>query len=138
MSSHDDRSTTGCTYALLPNGVHTFTFTGRSPTALDEFFAILTELLATADPRTPVLRYIVDVTDASGQAPINEMVRRFQRLETALPQRPRGRTAIIHQGNIFLTLANTLISTLAPAGDKTRFFTLQEREEAMRWVLGDD
>lgn len=125
----------GCTYEVLPSGIHVFTFTGKSPTALDEFFVILTNLLATTDPSVQVLRYIVDVTDASGQAPINEMVRRFQRLETALPQRPRGRTAIIHQGNVFLSLANTLLGALAPAGDVTRFFNATEREQAMRWLL---
>jgi hypothetical protein len=105
---------------------------------MDEFFEQLTHILTSASPDTPVLRYIVNLSTDDGQANVNELVRRFRRLEVALPQRPPGRTAILHNGNLLLTLMGTLVNTLAPQRDKTNFFRRDQYEEALAWVLGND
>lgn len=133
-----DKMPLGCLYEYTEDNIHQFTFTGKSERALDEFFEQLTDVLTKADPHTPVLRYLVNLSDANGQAPINELVKRFRRLEVALPQRPPGRTAIVYRGELLLTLMNTLIGTLAPQRDKTRFFKTHECDKARAWVLSND
>ncbi len=105
---------------------------------MDEFFDALTTILTTAPPDTLVLRYIVRLADSGSQTAVNELVKRFRKLEIALPQRPRGRTVILHKGDVMLTLMNTFLGVLAPQRDKTRFFKYTQLPEAIRWVLSDD
>jgi hypothetical protein len=128
-----------CHYEWLSQGVHSFYFTPDGHSGLDDFFARLTEILATAPPHTRRLRYLVDVSTAGeGEAPFHELVRRFRELEIALPQRPPGRTALIAASSRLLNLANALITTLAPQKDRTRFFSPGQREAALEWLLRDD
>lgn len=128
----------GCLYTLHDNGVHEFVFTGKGETGVDEFFEQLEAILRDT-PTDETLRYIVDSTQAGGKSPMSELVRRFRKLEARIPQTTRaaGRTAIIHDGSVLLTLANTFVNTLAPGKDKTRFFTDKERDSAWQWVLAD-
>jgi len=127
----------GCWYQLRPDGIHEFTFTGQGDNPTDEFFDQLTQVLADADPQTPVLRYLVRLPLVKGQAPLSELARRFRKLEVALPKRPPGRTAILHQGDLLLTLMNTVIQSLAPDRDKTRFFKHEAEDEAIAWLLNE-
>lgn len=137
MSNLPSDDARGCIYELLPQGVHVFSFTGKQ-TGMDEFFEQLTNILTSAPPDTPVLRYIVSLATDDGQANVNELVRRFRRLEVALPQRPPGRTAILHNGNLLLTLMGTLVNTLAPQRDQTRFFKREQYDDALAWVLANE
>jgi hypothetical protein len=127
----------GCIYQLRSDGIHEFTFTGEGDTASDEFFDQLSRILAEADPATPVLRYLVRLSQVKTQVSLSELAKRFRKLEIALPKRPPGRTAILHQGDLLLTLMNTVIQALAPERDKTRFFKHQEEAEAIAWLLAE-
>lgn len=126
----------GCLYQYLENGIHEFIFTGKGTTGLDEFFEKLEEILRSTPPDAS-LRYLVDTTASQGQASMANLVRRFRKLEAKVPVRARGRTAIIHNPGLFLSLIDTLIDTLAPGQDRTRLFTADKRDEAMAWVLLD-
>jgi hypothetical protein len=123
-------------YQQRPDGIHEFLFTGRG-NGMDEFFAILTDILQAAPRRQP-LYYLVDVTHGGKFAPIAELVKRFRRLQVQIPERAPGRTAIIHAPGVLLTLANMLIDTLAPGEDRTRFFTPDQREQALAWLAAQD
>jgi hypothetical protein len=65
---------------------------------------------------------------------MSDLVKRFRRLQIDIPQRAAGRTAIVHDGSIMLTLVNTFLDTLAPAQDKARFFNQTERDRAIHWL----
>jgi len=127
----------GVTYTHDDNDIHTFVFTNDSEHGLDEFFVLLRDLLRhTSSAHT--LRYLVDVSQSDGRAPIGELVQRFRQLEAQIPDRAAGRAAILHNASLMLTLANTIIDTFAPTQDKTRFFEARKRDEAYDWLLSDD
>lgn len=126
----------GCIYLQHENGIHEFIFTGEG--GLDKFFDILVKIISEA-PTDSTLRYIVDNsrTIPGGKSTMSELVKRFQKLERRFPERARGRTAILHGPNLLLNFANTFISALAPGQDKTRFFRVEKRDEAIEWLLSD-
>lgn len=130
----------GLRYEHRSDGIHEFVFTGDDAdnSGLDHFFEVLRDLLERTPPNE-TLRYIVDASQGKQQLrpPIAELVRRFRKLEAQLPERAAGRTALLHDGSVLLTLANTIIDTLAPDKDKTRFFTVDRREQAIRWLLSE-
>lgn len=123
----------GITYTHLEDDIHEFVFTGDSEKGLDEFFELLADLLKKT-PSDATLRYIVDATKTKGRGSMNELVRRFRKLEAQFPMRAAGRTAILHDGSLLLTLANTFVDTLAPNKDRTHFFEKSKREAAIEWL----
>ncbi len=126
-----------CAYTLLDSGVHEFVFLESSKAAIEEFFSYLEPILKNT-PHDQTARYIVDVTGGDREVSIVAMTQRFRRLETSLPHRARGRSAILHKPNIAITFFDGLIRALAPTRDVTRFFTADRREEALAWVLSDE
>lgn len=130
-----DESKRGCIYRLRDDGIHEFSFTGEGDHSVDEFFEQLEQVLAETDPQTPLLRYLVRLPTVQGKAPLTELAKRFRKLDVALPKRPNGRTAILHQGDLLLTLMNTVISALAPQRDKTQFFKHEREADAITWLL---
>lgn len=123
----------GVIYTVLEGDIHEFVFTGVGDKGQDEFFEILKDLLKRTPPEN-TLRYLVDATKNKGRGSMNELVRRFRKLEAQMPIRAAGRTAILHEGNLLLTLANTFVDTLAPSKDKSHFFEKSKRDEAIKWL----
>ena len=123
----------GLIYTILEGDIHEFVFTGVGDKGLDDFFDILKDLLKRTPPDT-TLRYLVDATKNRGQGAMNQLVRRFRKLEAQIPIRAAGRTAILHDGSLLLTLANTFVDTLAPSKDKSHFFVKSKRDEAIIWL----
>jgi hypothetical protein len=132
-----DGNQQGCIYRLRDDGIHEFSFTGQGERSVDEFFQQLEQVLAESNPATPLLRYLVRLPLAQGQAPLSELAKRFRKLDVALPKRPNGRTAILHKSDLLLTLMNTVIGALAPQRDKTMFFKHEREEEAITWLLSE-
>lgn len=124
----------GCQYSLLDNGIHKFVFTGIGKTGLDDLFEYLHELWS-QHSSDETLRYIVDTTQSNGQASMVQLLRRFQQLDKSLTDRPNGRTAIIHNPDALVTLADSFVRTFAPKRDKSRFFQNGEEEKAIQWLL---
>ncbi len=129
--------TIGCVYELTEQGIHKFTFTGKGEKGLDEFFELVKPVLQDSGPEM-TLRYIVDTTQGKGKVSMVELAKRFRKLEIEVGPRGKGRTAIIHSRNIFLSMANMFISNFAPNQDQTKFFKDDELDEATAWVLSDD
>lgn len=126
-----------CTYTRLENGVHEFIFRESSREAIDEFFRQLEPILKNT-PDTDVARYIVDVTQADRAVSMMGIIQRFRKLETSMPRRARGRTALLHPQGSMLSFVDGLIRALAPTQDQTKFFTAGKRDEALAWVLSDN
>lgn len=123
----------GLVYEVTAEGVHIFKFVGEG--GIDKFFEIVEEILSTS-PTDTTLRYIVRI-DESDNTGMRDLVKRFGKLQSKIPVRAPGRTAIVHSGDVFLMLANTFLN-LAPRQDKSQFFKRDEYDKAMAWVLRDD
>jgi len=124
----------GCEYSILDNGIHQFVFTGKGNSGIDELFAYLSNLWAihSADE---TLYYLVDTTHAGGDTSMVQLLDRFRQLERTTDERPAGRTAIIHEPDVLISLADSFIRTFAPRRDKTRFFRSGSEDSAIQWLL---
>ncbi|MDL1883485.1 hypothetical protein FBR01_07520 [Anaerolineae bacterium CFX8] len=124
----------GLMYNHLDSDIHEFVFIEPGKADIDQFFAILERLLIETPPdRT--LRYLVDVAHSSRGVSLVAMAQRFRRLEAQIPNRARGRTAVLHRAGALLNFVDDFIHALAPQQDKTRFFTADRRGEALAWLL---
>jgi hypothetical protein len=128
---------TKCVYRRLENGIHQFEFQESSKPAIDEFFGRLERILIET-PHTETNRYLIDVTGGDREVSIVSMSQRFRRLEAQFPHRARGRSAILHKPNVIISFFDNFIRALAPTGDITRFFTVDQRDEAIRWLLSNE
>ena len=110
----------GCKYSQLDNDIHKFEFTGVGTTGLDELFGYL-QALWSLHSSDETLRYIVDTTNSNGQASMVQLLRRFQELDRNMSDRPNGRTAIVHNPDALVSLADSFVRTFAPKRDRSRF-----------------
>lgn len=125
----------GLRYQVLDADIHEFTFLPDGDDAvLDAFFETLVTIIEAAAP-DDILRYIVDVSQTTDYGGMGELIKRFRQLEAQYPNRAAGRTAIIHNSISILSVASTLIDTLAPRKDRTRFFKQEQRDDALAWLL---
>ena len=127
----------GCEYSITDEGIHQLIFRESGKESIDEFFRVLERIfVSTADQ--PINRYIVDITQA-GQKDVSLVsnVQRFRRLETLFPNRPRGRTVILHRPGLAYTFIDSFIRAIAPSRDVTRFFPVDKRDEAVVWLLSE-
>jgi hypothetical protein len=133
----DTAGSVRCAYTRLDNGIHELIFRESSRDAIDEFFRHVESILKQT-PNTEIARYIVDVTQADRPVSMMGIIQRFRKLETSMPRRARGRTAILHPQGSMLSFVDGLIRALAPTQDVTRFFPAEKRAEAETWVLSDE
>ena len=127
----------GCEYTVTEQGIHQFVFREPSKEAIDDFFHKL-EYIFTTTPNAGTNRYIVDITQA-GEKDVSLVtnVQRFRRLDTLFPQRPRGRTVILHRPGLAYSFIDSFIRALAPSRDVTRFFPVDKQDEAVAWLLSE-
>src|SRR5262249_18709141 len=92
----------GCVYTLLDNGVHEFVFTDNDRASVDFFFDKLADILRTT-PSTGTARYILDVTKTERDISMSGMVQRFRKLDFQIPERARGRSAVLHKPGLTYT-----------------------------------
>ncbi len=127
----------GCEYTQLNNGIHQFVFFRPSKEAIDGFFHDLEHILETT-PGTETARYVLDIVHSEGEISLVANVQRFRKLEVAHPRRARGRTVILHKPGLAFAFMDGFIRALAPSRDKTRFFPIDRREEALVWLMSED
>lgn len=125
-----------CEYTRLENGVHQFIFYESSKEAIDDFFRDLEHILVET-PHTETARYLIDITQGNREISLTTLVQRFRRLETHIPHRPRGRSAILHKPGLVLSVIDSFIRALAPSRDMTRFFPVERRADALAWLLAE-
>lgn len=134
----EQAATTGCEYTFTEQGIHQFIFRQSTKEAIDDFFRKLEQLFSST-AGSPLNRYIVDITQAGDRdVSLVSNVQRFRRLETLFPQRPRGRTVIIHRPGLAYNFIDSFIRALAPNRDVTRFFSVEKRDEAIEWLLNEN
>ena len=130
-------SNAGCEYTVTEQGIHQLIFRDSTKEAIDEFFRVLEQIFTSTSSET-TNRYIVDISQ-SGERDVSLVsnVQRFRRLETMFPNRPRGRTVIIHRPGLAYSFIDSFIRAIAPSRDITRFFATDKRNEAMTWLLSE-
>lgn len=133
----ESAATTGCEYMLTEQGIHRFIFRQSTKEAIDDFFRKLEHIFTTTS-NANTNRYIVDITQA-GERDVSLVtnVQRFRRLETLFPNRPRGRTVILHRPGLAYSFIDSFIRAIAPSRDITRFFPVDKRDEAIAWLLSE-
>jgi hypothetical protein len=130
-------ATTGCEYRVTEQGIHLFIFREADKEAIDDFFRKL-EAVFVATREVNTNRYILDITQAGERdVSLATNVQRFRRLETLFPNRPRGRTVILHRPGLAYTFIDSFVRALAPSRDITRFFPVDKRDEAVTWLLSE-
>jgi hypothetical protein len=80
----------------------------------------------------------LDVTRSNRDISLTGMVQRFRKLEFQIPQRARGCTAVLHTPGFTYSFIDGVVRVLAPGHDKTRFFAVDKRDEAITWLLSND
>lgn len=126
----------GCAYRLLDNGIHEFVFLDNGKEAVDQFFHLLENILR-GTSHNETAHYIVDIAHATREVSLVGLTQRFRRLEAQFPHRARGRTVVLHKPGFMLTFIDGFIRALAPSRDATRFFPINQRDEAIRWLLSE-
>ena len=131
-----DTGKVGFVAKALPNGIHEFTWTSPSREAVDVWMDY-NEALYEVTPITNTLRYL-HVVKTANFPPISYVVRKARHLQTLYPEQHSTRSAILFQSRFFGGIINTMSDMLNKKGkDITRFFSMEEREEAIAWLLNE-
>ncbi|MEM9951322.1 MAG: hypothetical protein AAF846_06975 [Chloroflexota bacterium] len=135
MVNHNDKD--GISIQLLDNGIHEYHWQSLSRHAMDIWIAYNKQLYETTDP-TDTLRYL-HFADEMKFPPLAYVIRKARELQLQFPDQPYTRSAILVQSKVFGQFINTLADTLNRDGkDSTHFFTFEERNRAIEWLLNDD
>jgi hypothetical protein len=122
---------------LLENGIHEYRWQSTERGAVDMWLEYNDMLYATNGCDT-TLRFLHVISSAKFP-PISYVVRKAQQLQSKYPEQPATRSAILFQSRFFGGFINTLSTLLnRKSRDKTRVFSVDEREKAIDWLLGND
>lgn len=122
---------------LLSNGIHEFRWQSTERHAVDMWMEYNDMLYAQLDDNTTI--HFLHVIGSAKFPPISYVVRKAQQLQAKYPQQPHTRSAILFQSRFFGGFINTLSKLLnRKSKDKTRVFSMDERDKAIEWLLGDD
>lgn len=121
----------------LNDDIHEFLWTSPSREAVDvwmEYNEALYEITDTAD--TLCFLHLVQTMNFP---PLSYVVRKARDLQMKFPEQPATRSAILFQSKFFGGFINTLSQMLNRKGkDQTRFFGMDERKQAIEWLLGNE
>ena len=126
----------GVTFRRLDNGIYEFVFRDADKQTVDFFFYALEDILRLTKP-DDLNRYVLDVSNSGRDISLVPMIQRFRKLEQLLPNRARGRTAVLHNPALTYTFLDGLVRALAPGRDLTRFFPVEKRDKAIEWLLSE-
>jgi hypothetical protein len=131
----DPASTPPIEYTLLDNGVHQIRFNEPTHRAVDMWFAKIEEI-ARATPNTTLVRYLVDQSVFT-TLPASYSYQKGQEMMKRLKERPPTRVALLYPPGFLTSITATFIRLLRSRIDTVRMFPVQQREEAIAWVLSD-
>ena len=122
---------------LLDNGIHEFTWVSPSREAVDVWMEYCDGLYEISPPGS--ILYYLHIAQSANFPPLSYVVRKARELQLKYPNQPKTRSAILFQSRFFGGMINTLTRMLNKEGvDTTRFFSTDERERAIEWLLSDE
>jgi hypothetical protein len=125
-----------CQYTVLENGIHKFTWYDPSQVAVDEWINQLKLLYETAEHGGALRCY--HRLQAHRLPAISYVCRSIRELESAYPARPRMRTVVLHHSAVTLNMLSGVAQAFNASGyDRTCFYTPDQKEQAIAWLLAD-
>lgn len=127
-----------CTYSLIDNDIHCFTFHETSHDAVEVWYQAMKFVMQNAGTdASSTLKTLYDGR-MIGNLPFNPIVQRSKDLVNQFPHRPPTRSAIVTKKNSAVT---TTINVLMPIirlisrqTDETKFFWQTEWDTAIQWL----
>ncbi len=127
----------GLEHHLHTTGIHEFVFHESSHRIVDVWLSHTTAIAKTT-PSTTIVRYLL-VYSSKDMLPLMHVFSRLQKLIREMPDRHYTRVAVMHQPNFMVSIAQLFIKALGTGDkDRVRFFSLDDREAAVAWLLRDD
>ena len=138
--SKDVGTTALCQCQERDNGVFEFTFFADDYHAVDQWADRIEQLqLAGKWYGKSVVRLLLD-TRNSGQLPLRYLFECLSDYNREYPhlQPPHVRLAYVHSSSFTMLDVFKMFATLLPVPTVAEFFTEDEYDDAMNWVLADD
>ena len=129
-----DEQQPGFTFAQLDNGIHEFHWNSTERVAVDDWMQYNDDLYA----RTSIDQtlYFLHIINSTRFPPLSYVIRKARYLQMKYPKQPSTRSAILFHSRFFSSMFNTMSNMLNRKGkDVTRFFLMNERDEAIGWLL---
>ena len=131
----DNVDTVRCTYTYREDGIHEYVLLDTSRAAFDDFLGRTQSISESADP-DEVLLNLVDFSN--GLPPV---MYSFQRSQEAVAKQkkaghsiPSARNAILYQSGVLISMVQTFVNLLH-VDAVGRFFPVEERDQAIAWLL---
>lgn len=125
-----------CEYILHDSGIHEFIFHESSRRTVDEFMGYLDEIAFNVSPEDTVLM-VVDIS-RSGNPPMAYLLSSARSHTKSYPHRISSRIANIYGDARFMSLLDSTTRLLASGKDKVRFFKLENRDQAFKWLIEEE
>jgi len=121
----------------LENDIHEFTWTSPSRESVDVWMEYNDALYEVTDAENTL--HFLHIIQTGNFPPLTYVVRKARQLQMKYPVQPDTRSALLFQSRFFGGFINTLSSMLNREGqDETRFFAIDERQEAIMWLLDNE
>lgn len=121
----------------LKDGIHEFIWTSPSKEAVDVWLEYSDALYDVTDPQDTI--YFLHIAQTMNFPPLSYVVRKARELQMKFPVQPNTRSAILFQSKFFGGFINTMSMLLNRKGkDRTRIFGMDQRDEAIKWLLSDE
>ncbi len=122
-----------CSYRLMENGIHRFTFHNNTRAAVDALFDLMMPLIENPpDGADAVQLHIYDASEAL--PPLQHAINRTMQLRKSGITIPPSYVVVLYGHNPLMGIAQTLIRAVAWKSP-TRFFKIEDEEMAINWLL---
>ncbi len=126
-----------CSHTHLENGIHEFVLADTTFAAVEVWLKILNALYVHALSQDRIL-LLADVRRSSIQ-PLTYAFRRMQKWLVVHPKRPHTRCAFLTHEDIVYALKAYFAQLVHTGGtDVVRFFSAEQRDDAVAWLLSDE
>ena len=120
-------------YTQLDNGIHQLVLTQPTRQAVDEWMAITRDLYTQLAP-DDVMRLLLIIQH--DLPPIQYTIQQSKAFMQRYPERPRTRTAILHEKTILGGLITNIVNGMVAKGrDAVMLAGLHEEARAIHWLL---
>ncbi|MGJ3237416.1 MAG: hypothetical protein ACFE0Q_01795 [Anaerolineae bacterium] len=120
----------------VEHDIHEFVWTSPSREAVDVWLEYNESLYQVSD-LTDTLCFI-HIVQTMNFPPLSYVVRKARELQMKYPQHSKTRSAILFQSKFFGGFINTMSQLLNRVDeDQTRFFGIDERDQAIAWLLDE-
>lgn len=121
-----------CIYHLRQDGIHEFTFTKASRQAIDEWVEHANGIYANVTEQDH-LKFLIDLRE-SGVMPLPYLSQRGRAWVNSLKIHPQVNMAILHKGDVLLSLSNALIRNLRLGHLHVHWFHSDKYQAAITWL----